>query len=114
MDFTIHHVFDPDPRMDQVLVLLQQILQREIQMSVTLQTSIDGLTAKVQAQTAVDASAVTLIQGIPQLIAAAVAAATAAGATSAQLQAITDLGTQLDAASGPLAAAVTANTPAAP
>lgn len=82
-------------------------------MSVTLQTSIDGLIAKVAAQTELDTSAATMIEGIPQLIAAAVAAATAAGATPAQLQAITDLGTRLDAASAPLAAAITANTPAA-
>jgi len=83
-------------------------------MSGSLDAAIADLTAKVQAQTDVDTAALTLIQGIPAMIAAAVAAAQSAGATPAQLQAITDLGTRLANASQPLADAVTANTPAAP
>jgi len=111
----LHHIFDspPDPRLDQVVSLLQQLRQDVSIMSGTvsnLDTAITALTAQVQAQTDVDAAAMTMIQGIPAMIATAVAAAQAAGATPAQLQAITDLGTKLDAASGPLSAAVTANT----
>lgn len=78
-----------------------------------LDDAIAQLTAKVQAQTTVDASATAFINGVPALIADAVAKAQAAGATPAQLQAITDLGAAIDNASGPLVAAVSANTPAA-
>ncbi len=79
-----------------------------------LDDAITALTAQVAAQTTVDQSAVTLINGIPGMIATAVANATAAGATPAQLAAIAALGTSLAAAAAPLAAAVSANTPVAP
>jgi hypothetical protein len=79
-----------------------------------LDDALTALTAKVTAEDTVIDSAVTLIQGIPALISAAVTAALAQGATPAQLQAITDLGTTITAKSDALAAAVTANTPAAP
>jgi hypothetical protein len=78
-----------------------------------LDDNIAALQAEVAADETVEASATTLVNGIPGLIAVAVAKATAAGATPAQLQAITDLGASLKAATAPLAAAVTANTPAA-
>lgn len=76
-----------------------------------LSDAIATLTAKVNAATTVEASATVYIQAVPQLIADAVAAAQAAGATPEQIQAITDLGTALDAASAPLQAALTENTP---
>ena len=76
-----------------------------------LDDAITALTAQVNAATTVEASASAFINGVPKLIADAVAQAQAAGATPAQLQAITDLGTKLTAASGPLQAALTANTP---
>jgi hypothetical protein len=79
-----------------------------------LDDAITALTAQVAAEATVDASAVALLNGIPTLIANAVAQATAAGATPAQLAAIANLGTALQAAQAPLAAAVAANTPAAP
>lgn len=82
-------------------------------MSVTLQTSIDNLTAEVQQEDTVIDGAVTLINGFAAQLAAAVAAAVAAGATPVQLQALTDLGTTITAKTTALAAAVTANTPAA-
>jgi hypothetical protein len=92
---------------------LQQELHRMSGTVTNLDQAIASLTAQVTAQTDVDTAAMTMIQGIPAMIAAAVASAQQAGATPAQLQAITDLGAKLDAASGPLSAAVTANTPAA-
>ena len=79
-----------------------------------LDTQIANLTADVAAETTVEESAITLITGIPGMIAVAVAQATAAGATPAELAAVTALGTSITNSSSKLAAAVTANTPAAP
>ena len=78
-----------------------------------LDDAITQLTAQVSASTTVESSAVTFINGVPALIAIAVAAAQAAGATPAELQSLTDLGTALQNSAAPLAAAITANTPAA-
>lgn len=75
---------------------------------------IASLTAEVSNDTTVMTSAITLINGISAQITAAVNAALAAGATPAQLQAITDAVAQLKANDAGLAGAVAANTPAAP
>lgn len=83
-------------------------------MSDTLQSAIDQLRQDVEAQTTVTQSAVTLINGIPALIADAIAKSQAAGATAEQLQALHDLDSQIQAASQGLAAAVSANTTATP
>jgi len=77
-----------------------------------LDAQIANLTADVAAETTVEQSAITLINGIPTLIANAVAAAQAAGATPAELAALTALGTSITNSRAGLAAAVTANTPA--
>lgn len=79
-----------------------------------LDDAITALTAKVASNTTVLESAITLINGIQAQITTAVKAALAAGATPAELQAITDLGTSLDNEDTKLAAAITANTPTAP
>lgn len=76
-----------------------------------LDDAIAALTAAVTTATTIEASATVFINGVPQLIADAVAASQTAGATPAQLKAITDLGAALTAASTPLRAALTANTP---
>lgn len=76
-----------------------------------LDDAIAALTARVTNATTVEASATVFINSVPGLIADAVAQAQAAGATAAQLQAMTDLGSALDQASAPLQAALTANTP---
>jgi TolA-binding protein len=97
--------------------LSQQItdLQKEVKtMSDTLDTEIGNLAANVAQLTTVDDSAVALLNGISQQLAAAIAAAQAGGATAAQLQSLNDLNAAVAAKSGDLAAAVTANTPAAP
>ncbi len=65
------------------------------------------LKTKVEAATAIEESAVTLIQGIAQQLKDALAN----GADPAAIQAIAD---ELDAGTNDLAAAVAANTPAAP
>jgi len=72
---------------------------------------IAALTAEVTAATTVEKSAETLILGIAARIQTAVDAAIADGATAAQLQPLTDLGTALSTETAALQAAVTANTP---
>ena len=93
--------------------ILTKLTRLEIKMA-ALDDQIAVLTADVTAEDTVIDSAVTLINGIPALIKDAVDKALAAGATPAQLQSLTDLGTTMTAKSQALAAAVTANTPAAP
>ena len=68
--------------------------------------ALDDLQAEVARNTSVEASAVTLIQGL----AAQIAAATANNDTAALAKLTSDLSASADA----LAAAVTANTPAPP
>lgn len=80
---------------------LELFLKKEIQ---TLSAALDALTAQVAQNTSVESSAVTLIQGI----AAQLAAAGTDPAALAALQA------QLNSSATALAAAVAANTPAAP
>src|ERR1700730_483201 len=67
-------------------------------------SALDDLIAQVSVNTSVEASAVTLIQGIPALIAAA-------GTDPAKLIALQVL---LTTSATTLAAAITANTPVAP
>jgi hypothetical protein len=88
---------------------------KELQMAISDVTSaLAQLQSDVTAETTVNQSAITLIQGFPALLAAAIAAATAAGATPAQLQSFTDLSTGIEAQTTALAAAVTAGTPPPP
>jgi len=54
-----------------------------------------------------------MISGFSAQLAAAIAAAQAAGATPAQLSAVTDLQTALDANNATLTAAIASNTPVA-
>ena len=74
--------------------------------------SIKALTDTVAAQTTVDASAVAALSGIAKMLKDALAAASSAGATPAQLQSLTDLSASISANNAGLATAVTANTPA--
>lgn len=74
--------------------------------------SIKTLTDTVAAQTTVDASAVAALSGLAKMLADALGAAAAAGATPAQLQALTDLSASISANNAGLATAVAANTPA--
>lgn len=84
--------------------LLARILQKENAMSLDL----TALTAKVSAQETVEQSAITLLQ---ELNAAVKALPTTDPATQAAIDA---LATRIDAGTQGLAAAVVANTPAAP
>lgn len=90
-----------------------QTLTRKVHaMSQTLDTRLAALTAAVDRLDSVEESVVTFIKGVPQLIADAVAQATAAGATPAQLAALDALSARLTAETDNLAAAITNNTPA--
>jgi hypothetical protein len=82
-----------------------------IQMS-ALDDKIAALKQEIQNDTTVIGSAVALINGFAQRLQEAIAAALAAGATEAQLLAMTELNTSLAANDQALAAAVAANTPA--
>ncbi len=92
---------------------LDEIQQGELKQFMNLAALLAKLQADVAAETTVAQSAVTLIKGIPALIADAVAKAQAAGATPEQLQAFADLSTAIEGTTADLSAAVTAGTPAA-
>jgi hypothetical protein len=77
-----------------------------------LDAAIKALTLSVQANADTETNAITVLNGIPKLIADAVAKAGVAGATPAQLQALADVGTKIDAAKTALAAAIVATVPA--
>lgn len=102
---------------DKVALKLQLSLalltQKVNEMSGTVDAALADLTAKVENETTVNASAVALINGFPALIAQAVAAAQAAGATPDQLAAFDALGKSIQANADELASSVSANTPAA-
>lgn len=77
----------------------------------TIAAELSNLTATVTSEVGVENSAIALINGIPALIQAAVAAAAGAGATPEQLAAFGTLNSQIQASSTALAAAVTAQSP---
>jgi ABC-type transporter Mla MlaB component len=94
--------------------LASRILKGLKTMSVELDAALATLTDDVTKLTTVDASAVAMIQGLADQLKAALDAAANAGATPAQLQALSDLHTAISAQDDALAAAVTANTAPAP
>lgn len=98
--------------LDRLAHIYRALLRMETRMS-EFGDRLTELQADVTAEDSVIDSAVTLLQGIPKLIADAVATALESGATPEQLAAITALGTDITAKSGALAEAVAANTPAA-
>jgi hypothetical protein len=119
--FGIHHhhyygSLDADVvrRLARIETLLGAVLAQDKKMADTFDAELQTLTANVANLTTVDGSAVALINGFAAQLAAAVAAAQAAGATPAQLQSFSDLNTAVSTQSASLAAAVTANTSAAP
>ena len=111
LDLYVHQA--PDARLEALVAQLEGLITRMEKAMSQLDDDIAALTAEVAHLTSVDASAEALIAGIPQLITDAVNKALAAGATPQQLQALTDLTTAIKDQDDKLAAAVTANTPAA-
>lgn len=104
IDVHIHLCQDPS-----VIQLLKQLLAKVdlvITKEGTIMAAIDDLEAKVAAQETVEASAITLLQGLKTELDAALATG-----DTARLQA---LSAKIDTDTQALAAAVAANTPAAP
>lgn len=111
----MNNPFDPEAsRLERIEAKLDRVL-RELsfiaftvnlnrKLELAMSKELDDLTAEVAADTAVESSAVTLIQGLAAQIAAA-------GTDPVALKALTD---SLTTSSTALAAAVTANTPVAP
>jgi hypothetical protein len=93
-------------RLDAIDRKLAILTRLETTMSQELVDKITALTDKVSAVETVDASAVTLLQGLSQMV-----KDLGTDPDPAAVQALAD---RLDAATASLAAAVTANTPAAP
>lgn len=89
-----------EARLDQILFLLHKSLFKES----IIMTDLTALTAQVQANTDIEQSAILLIKGLADQIAAA-------GTDSV---AIADLVSKLKVSATALAAAITANTPAPP
>ncbi len=89
-------------RVDTVSRKIDLVLAKETQMANELQT----LTTQVAANTSAEASAIVLLQGLKTALDAAIAANNP--------QALLDLSNQLGASQQALAAAIVANTPAAP
>ena len=79
-----------------------------------LDDKINALNAEVTRQKTIKDSVIALINGIPALITDAVAKATAAGATPAQLAAFDQVSAAIKASDDDLAAAVAANVPPTP
>jgi len=98
VDVYIHPI--GEDKLDLILQKLNSIIAKENEMAGEL----DALTAEVANATTVEQSAITLIQGLAAQLAAA-------GTDPAKLQALHD---QLMASDAALAAAIQANTPAAP
>ena len=108
-----HHTAQGDDDDHSSLARILMAVTRLENLMSALDDQISALTAQVKANTDVENSALVLIQGFSARLDAAVAAAQAAGATPAQLQALTDLGTAIKSSDDALSAAVAANTPAA-
>jgi hypothetical protein len=107
-------------RIEEILLRLEKLTefqirtqQGEVKQMAVIDDSITALQADVTAQTTVLTSVQTFTAGIPAMIQTAVNSALAQGATPAQLQALTDLKTGLEANTAGFAAAIVAGTPAA-
>ena len=101
VDLHVHIHSDPgtEQKLDRILEALNALVRQEK----TVMADLKSLSDQVKANTDVEASAVTLIQGIAAQLAAA-------KTDPAQIQALSD---QLKNSADSLAAAITANTPAA-
>lgn len=124
MPFFMKHVVSVDPALMEVLGRIAKAsetiasnipaIKRFNKMSAELDQAIADLQTAVTADTDAVNSAETLMTNLSQLLADAIAAAQNAGATPAQLQALSDLQAAVSSNASGLAASVAANTPAAP
>jgi hypothetical protein len=104
MDDLNIHVWIHNDRSERKLDLIVNLLRAVIAQGEKMSKEFDDLTAEVAAETTVEASAITLIQGFAAQLAAA-------GTDPVKLKALT---ASIKTSSDALAAAVVANTPAAP
>jgi hypothetical protein len=105
MDIHLYHHISPsppDPRLDQVLALLQQLTRTET----SIMASLADITTAVAAEKTVEDSVMTLLGEIGTHLKAAIASN-----DPVAMQAVVD---QITANTAALSAAVVANTPAAP
>ena len=100
---------EPEPAAPSV----QQIIQELRKMSDTFDNELGQLRADIAAQSTVIASATAAFTGLAAQFAAAEASARAAGATDAQIAAVSSVRQGLETNTAALAAAIPANTPAA-
>ena len=101
-------------QLDRIEALITQLSTQEHKDMTATDDAITALTAQVTANTTVIGSAEATITGIAAALATALASASANGATPAELAQITALQATLANDDTGLAAAVAANTPAAP
>ena len=108
-DINVHHFFhcvEDEGRLARIEDKLSALITQGASNMATMQELMAALTAEVERNTAVDESAILLINGLADQIAALLAANDTAG-----LEALV---TKLRSDSDALAAAVVANTPATP
>jgi cell division protein FtsB len=91
-------------RIERILGLILSALQLDLRQGDMIMADLSKLEADVEQVKTVEASAITLLQGLKAQL-------DAAGTDPVKLKALSD---QLEASSSDLAAAVVANTPAAP
>lgn len=96
-------------QLDRIEAKIDTLLRNQQMNATATDQNFANLQASVAQETTVEASAVTLLNGLSAQLAAAIAAAN--NGDSAALPA---LQAQIDTSSAALAAAITANTPAAP
>jgi uncharacterized membrane protein len=103
-----HHILrdEDEGRLARIEGLLTALITQGANSMATMQEAMDALTAEVTRNTTVDESAIALINGLADQIAAL--------AQEGNVQAILALTAKMKADSDGLAAAVTANTPATP
>jgi ABC-type transporter Mla MlaB component len=109
MRITLHIDVPDPPALERIENALATLNEKEQQMNVEL----DTLTEKVAAVEAVDQSAVALLAGLKEKLDEAIAALAAAN-PGIDAGVLTALSARLDAQTQSLAAAIVANTPAAP
>lgn len=107
LEIALHHYNHDNELLQRLLEQQSRLIERVGEMSAEL----DRLTASVERNTTVDGSIMTLVSGMSQQIRDLVANATELEQTKAAMTALAD---SLDASSDAEAAAVVANTAAAP
>lgn len=113
IDINIHHYIhrvDDEGRLARIEEKLATLIANGERQMATVQEAMDALTAEVARNTSVDESAVLLMNGLADQLAALLAAGDPAALVAGIEGIVAKLKTDNDA----LAAAVVANTPAAP